>query len=194
MLSPPESAQNWFGLVSAAATVPRLSVAAEPGAGAISSSAVLDVPHTWIGPVNTPDRQSTVAPDSEFSFAAIHEFTLADVAPDAAANVTAHDDGAAIGAPVGVAGLGISPSPSTGTTPAGSIGNALADTGGTGWVTAPLATRGDNATPAAAATAKEQKTINRQYMALPRERRQQRCVGLKQLVAHRDDLIGGEGG
>src|SRR5215469_17000479 len=129
MLIPPESDQNWFGLVSAAATVPRLSVADEPGAGAISSNAVLDLLHTWIGPVNTPDKHSTVGPVSEFSCAAIQEFTLADVAP--------HDDGAAMAAPVGVVGFGISLSPSTGAVPAGSIGNALAEIGGAGCITAP---------------------------------------------------------
>ena len=112
--------------------MPRLSVADEPGAGAISGSALLDLLHTRIGPVNTPDKHSTVGPLSEFSFAAIHESTLADVAPAAEANVTPHDDGAVIGAPVGVAGFGTSPSPSTGATPAGSIGKALAVTGGVG--------------------------------------------------------------
>jgi len=115
--------------------VPRFSVAVAPGAGAISRSATADLPQTWIGEVNVPDRQTTVAAEIEFSFAAIQELTVAEVLPLAELKVTVHELGAAIGVPVGVAGLGISPSPSAGAVPDGSIPNALAVTGGAGWVT-----------------------------------------------------------
>jgi hypothetical protein len=72
-----------------------------------------------------------------FWFAAIQAFTPADVLPPAAAaNVCVHEPGGPTGEPAGVCGFGMSPSPSAGVFPAGSIGNALAVTGGTGWVTA----------------------------------------------------------
>jgi hypothetical protein len=71
-----------------------------------------------------------------FSLAAIHELTVADVAPFDDANVTAHDFGAATGEPLGVTGLGMRPSLSAGTEPRVSIGKSLATTGGVGWVTA----------------------------------------------------------
>src|SRR4029077_17790146 len=132
MLTPPESEKNWLGLVSAACTWPRSSVADAPGAGAISSSGVVDLLHTWIGPVNVPDRHSTVVVAMLFSLAAIQELTVADVAPFADANAPCQDAGGAIAEPVGVAGFGISPSPSAGGVPAGSRGNALAVTGGAG--------------------------------------------------------------
>jgi hypothetical protein len=90
--------------------------------------------HTWIGRVNVPDRHAVVVVVMPFSLAAIQELTVADVAPLAEANVTVQDDGGAIAEPVGVAGFGISPSPSVGGVPAGSRGNALAVTGGVGCV------------------------------------------------------------
>src|SRR6516165_5228003 len=120
MLTPPESLKNWFELVSAAWTWPRFRVAVAPGAGAISSSAAEDLLHTWIGRVNVPDRHRTVVVVMPFSLAVIQELTVADVAPLAEANVTVQDDGGAIAEPVGVAGFGISPSPSAGGVPAGS--------------------------------------------------------------------------
>src|SRR5258708_31800967 len=141
-VAPAESAQNWFGLGWAAATVPRLSVADVPGAGAISRSAVLDLAQTWIGAVNVPVRQSTVVAVIEFSLAAIQELTVAEVAPEDEANVIVHDDGAAIAAPVGVDGFGIRPSLSAGAWPAGSTGKALAVTGGAGCATAASAAAG----------------------------------------------------
>src|SRR5579859_1280904 len=134
MLIPPESAQYWLGLVSPDATVPRASVALDPGSGATSRSAVEDLLQTCSGEVKVPDRQTTVAEVIEFSLAAIHEFTSADVLPLAEENVTVHELGGAMGEPVGVAGLGMSPSPSAGTVPCGSMGNELAVTGGVGWV------------------------------------------------------------
>ena len=70
----------------------------------------------------------------EFSLAEIHEFTSADVAPLAEENVTVQELGGAMGEPVGVAGLGMRPSPSAGAVPCGSMGNELAVTGGVGWV------------------------------------------------------------
>src|SRR5580692_2382261 len=85
----------------------------------------------------------------EFSLAAIHEFTVAEVAPAADANVTEQEVGGAIADPVGVAGLGISPSPSAGAVPDGSTGNEAADTGGAGWVIGPAALTGANAKPEA---------------------------------------------
>src|SRR5690349_16167365 len=174
MLTPPESPKNWLGLVSAACTWPRSSVAVAPGAGAISSSAAEDLLHTWIGPVNVPDRQSTVVVARLFSLAAIQELTVADVAPPAEANVTVQDDGGAIAEPVGVAGFGISPSPAAGGVPASSTPNALAVTGGAGRVTVltwgsdppgtprwPSSPR-DSVARAAAAPAPETRTSDRQ--------------------------------
>ncbi|HLX50349.1 MAG TPA: hypothetical protein VKS82_18635 [Streptosporangiaceae bacterium] len=78
----------------------------------------------------------------EFSLAEIHEFTSADVLPLADENVTVHELGGAMGEPVGVAGLGIRPSPSAGAVPCGSMGNELALTGGAGWVTVAGTNRG----------------------------------------------------
>src|SRR5580704_614716 len=154
MLTPPESDQNWLGLVSAAATWPRLSVAVAPGAGAISSSAVDDLLQTWTGVVNVPARHTTVVAVMAFSWAAIQAFTPADVLPPAAAvNVCVHEPGGPTGEPVGVCGLGISPSPSAGVFPAGSTGNALAVTGGAGWVMVPVRVRAPGAPGAGAAAA-----------------------------------------
>jgi hypothetical protein len=62
--------------------------------------------------VNVPARHTTVVEVIEFSFAVIHEFTSADLAPPADENVTVQEPGGPIGAPVGVRGFGISPSPS----------------------------------------------------------------------------------
>ena len=130
MLTPPESPKNWFGLVSAGLHLAEV----ERGRGArrrgdLQQRGARLAPH-WIGPVNVPDRQSTVVVAMLFSLAAIQELTVADVAPLAEAKVTVQDDGGAIAEPVGVAGFGISPSPSAGGVPAGSSGNALAVTGG----------------------------------------------------------------
>jgi hypothetical protein len=89
---------------------------------------------TWIGSSNVPDRHTTVVAVIEFSLLAIHEFTSAEVLPLAEEKVTVHEPGALTGTPDGLCGLGISPSPSAGAVPSGSIGNALAVTGGGGWV------------------------------------------------------------
>jgi hypothetical protein len=102
-----------------------------------ASSAAEDLLHTWIGSPNVPDRHTTVLAVIEFSLLAIHEFTSADVLPLAEENVTVHERGAPIGTPDGLRGFGIRPSPSAGAVPSGSIGNALAVTGGGGWVTWP---------------------------------------------------------
>src|ERR1700735_1362541 len=132
MLTPPESPKYSLGLVSAAASRPRSSVAVAPGAGAISSSAVLDLLQTWTGEVNVPDRQTTVVAEMEFSCAAIQELPVADVLPPELAKVTVHEAGGATCTPAGVAGFGMRPSPSAGAVPAGSTGNELAVTGGGG--------------------------------------------------------------
>ncbi|MGO9196661.1 MAG: hypothetical protein ACLQK4_05995 [Acidimicrobiales bacterium] len=69
-----------------------------------------------------------------FSWVEIQPFTSADVAPLAEANVTVHLEGGATGEPVGVAGLGMRPSLSTGRLRFASIWKSLALTGGAGWV------------------------------------------------------------
>src|SRR5579875_1384175 len=135
MLTPPASPEYSLGLMSEAATWPSLRVAVLPGSGAISSSAAEYLLQTWIGEVKVPARHTTVVDVMEFSFLAIQELIIADVPPLAEAKMTVHDVGAAACEPVGVAGFGISPSPSAGTAPWGSIGNELAVTSGGGWVT-----------------------------------------------------------
>jgi hypothetical protein len=95
--------------------------------------------------VKVPARQTTVFAVRAFSSSAIQLLTVAEVAPELDAKVTVHVVGTLTGVPVGVIGLGMSPSPSASAWPSGSIGKSAAVTGGVGWATtfvvAPIAER-----------------------------------------------------
>jgi hypothetical protein len=84
------------------------------------------------GEVKVPDRHSVVVSVIESSLEEIQLFTVCDVAPDSDEKVVVHAEGGDTTDPVGVVGLGISPSLSTGAWSAGSILKLPAVTGGSG--------------------------------------------------------------